>query len=208
MLAHSMSETSPPNLRSKQTQSSDTSQSLLRQVKRNDAAAWQRLVDLYTPLVCYWCRRASLSQEDTEEITQEAFRSVHAGIANFRHEQPGDTFRGWLRTIVRSKIANLCQQRKHATRAAGGSEAQHRLEQLPEAIDEDETSAVNSLFERAMRLIEDKFAPKTWRAFLLVVVEEQSTMEAGRRLGMTPAAVRNARWKVLRELRMQLGDLE
>lgn len=203
-----MSETSPPNLRSKQTQSSDTSQSLLRQVKRNDAAAWQRLVDLYTPLVCYWCRRASLSQEDTEEITQEAFRSVHTGIANFRHEQPGDTFRGWLRTIVRSKIANLCQQRKHANRAAGGSEAQHRLEQLPEAIDEDETSAVNSLYKRAMQLIADKFTPKTRQAFDFVVIDGLSTQEAGQRLGMSASAVRNARYKVLRELRMQLGDAE
>ncbi len=177
-------------------------------MKRNDADAWRRLVDLYTPLACYWCRRAGLSQEDIEEVTQETFRAVYANIANFRHEKPTDTFRGWLRTIVRSKISNLMQHKGRAVDAWGGSEALRWLEQLPDAVDEDETSAVNSLYQRAMRLIQDKFEPNTWQVFVMVVIDGLSTDEAGERLGMTPGAVRNARWKVLRELRMQLGDVE
>ena len=188
--------------------SSSTSQSLLRRVKRNDSLAWERLVDLYTPLVCYWCRRANLSQDDIEEVSQETFRAVHASIGNFRHERPEDTFRGWLRQIVRSKISNLFAQKKRIPDAPGGSEAMRRLEQLPELPDADETSAVNSLYKRAMLLIEDKFEPKTWQAFLFVVIDGLDTETAGERLGMTPAAVRNARYKVLRELRMQLGDVE
>ena len=187
---------------------SSTSHSLLRRVKRNDAEAWQRLIDLYTPLVCYWCRRANLSQDDTEEVSQETFRAVHAGIGNFKHERPSDTFRGWLRTIVRSKIASLFEKRNKTPDAAGGTEALRWLEQLPEAHDDDETSVINSLYQRAMQLIEDKFEPRTWQAFMFVVIDGLSTDVAGERLGMSAAAVRNARYKVLRELKMQLGDVE
>ena len=199
---------SGPSSPSSRSESSSTSHSLLRRVKRNDAEAWQRLADLYTPLICYWCRRANFSQDDTEEITQETFRAVHASIANFRHERPSDTFRGWLLTIVRSKIANLLQKQKRNPRALGGSAALRWLEQLPESIDEDETSAVNTLYRRAMQLIEEEFEPRTWQAFILVVIDGLSPDMAGERLGMSPGAVRTARWKVLRELRMQLGDVE
>ena len=187
---------------------SSTSHSLLRRVKRNDADAWQRLIDLYTPLVCYWCRRANLNQDDTEEVSQETFRAVHASIGNFKHERPTDTFRGWLRTIVRSKIASLYEKKNKVPDAAGGTAALRWLEQLPEAPDDDETSVVNSLYQRAMQLVEDKFEPRTWQAFMFVVIDGLDTEVAGQRLGMTPAAVRNARYKVLRELRMQLGDVE
>ncbi|MGZ0169074.1 MAG: hypothetical protein ACKVHE_05935 [Planctomycetales bacterium] len=36
--------------------SAATSLSLLARVKCNDSDAWQRLVNLYSPLVDYWCR--------------------------------------------------------------------------------------------------------------------------------------------------------
>lgn len=199
---------SGPDSPTTSSESSGTSHSLLRRVKEQDATAWRRLVDLYTPLVCYWCRRAQLRQEDTEEVTQETFRAVHASIADFRHEKPSDTFRGWLRVIVANKIRNLYRQKNRVPDAVGGSEAMRHIEQLPEAIDRDETGAVNALYQRAMHLIEDKFQPQTWQAFVLVVIDGLSTEVAAERLGTTPGAVRTARWRVLRELRVQLGDME
>src|SRR5207244_5321297 len=48
---------------------SETSASLLEQLRlRPDAAAWQRLVDLYTPLIRGWMRRhAPLRPEDADD---------------------------------------------------------------------------------------------------------------------------------------------
>ncbi len=48
----------------------------------------------------------------------------------------------------------------------------------------------------------------TWRAFWLCAVEHQSSGEVARQLGMTPGAVRQAKYKVLRHLREELGDAE
>jgi hypothetical protein len=33
-----------------------TSRSLLVRLNEHEEAAWDRLVELYTPLVCHWCR--------------------------------------------------------------------------------------------------------------------------------------------------------
>src|SRR5262249_58062505 len=81
-----------------------TSLSLLARVRANEATAWQRLVDLYAPLVYHWCRRCGLSREDTADVFQEVFRSVAEHIASFRPEPVGGTFPGWVRTIARHKI--------------------------------------------------------------------------------------------------------
>src|SRR4051794_38956050 len=79
-----------------------TSPSLLLRVQGNQAAAWERLVELYAPLVYHWCRRARLGEEDTADVFQEVFRAVARTIGAFRRDRAGDTFRGWLRTITRN----------------------------------------------------------------------------------------------------------
>src|SRR3954451_16054692 len=82
------------------------SNSLLEGVKSRDARAWQRLVDLYGPLVYHWCCRPGLRREDRADIFQEVFRTLAEKIDIFCRDRPGGTFRGWLRTITRNKIAD------------------------------------------------------------------------------------------------------
>src|SRR5262249_14977227 len=84
--------------------SSATSRSLLERVKRDEGAAWERLVGLYAPLVYHWCRRWDLREPDVADILQEVFQAVVAHIAGFRKERAGDSFRGWLRTITQNKV--------------------------------------------------------------------------------------------------------
>jgi hypothetical protein len=52
-------------------------------VQANDDAAWQRLVDLYGPLIFSWGCRAGLSVEDAADVMQEAFclsRQIHSPV--------------------------------------------------------------------------------------------------------------------------------
>src|SRR5262249_14847420 len=72
---------------------------LLQRARARQPAAWERLVALYAPLVLHWCRRAGLGDADAADVFQEVFRSVSEHLNEFRRDRPGDTFRGWLRTI-------------------------------------------------------------------------------------------------------------
>src|SRR3954469_7873854 len=83
--------------------SDETSLTLLALVRAKDEEAWRKLMTLYEPLVRDWCRRCGFRDEDAADVTQEVFVPVPRKIGSYRHDRPGDTFRGWLRTITKSK---------------------------------------------------------------------------------------------------------
>src|SRR5262249_58593187 len=58
--------------------SSATSRSLLARVQANESDAWERLVNLYAPLVLHWCRCGGLQHHDVADVFQEVFQSVVA----------------------------------------------------------------------------------------------------------------------------------
>ena len=192
--------------------SSSTSRSLLERVKANDAAAWERLVALYGPLVLHWCRRWDLQEQDAADVFQEVFQAVATHIASFRKEREGDTFRGWLRTITRNKVHDHFRRLGREPGAVGGTDAQIRLSQLPapqpsDDADPAETEAERGLFHRALELIRSEFEDRTWRAFWRTAVDGQSPKDIAAELSMSPGAVRVAKCRVLQRLREELGDL-
>ena len=190
--------------------STSTSRSLLARVSTNDAVAWDRLITLYTPLVWHWCRKMDLPRQEMADVFQEVFQAVAAHIREFRHDRPGDTFRGWLRTITRNKVHDHFRVHNREPQAAGGSEAKAWWSQLPEssarsqALEMDER--YDRLFNRALELIRAEFHERTWRAFWRVVVEGQAPQVIAHELNMSPGAVRVAKSRVLHRLRLELGD--
>ena len=88
-----------------QETSSSTSESLIRCVKDEDAEAWERLAQLYAPIVYAWCRKAGLGGADVLDVSQNVFLSVHKHIQAFHHHKRGDSFRGWLWKITRNEVA-------------------------------------------------------------------------------------------------------
>lgn len=185
-----------------------TSSDLLTRVRRHEADAWQRFVHIYAPLVYGWCRRAGVGAADSGDVTQDVFAKVFTAIADFRHDRAGDTLRGWLRVISRNKILDHFRTRQKSPQAAGGSDAQAVLVANAVNNDDDESTIVSErhgLLHRAAELVRGEFEPRTWQAFWLMVVEHLTTSEAGERLGMTPGAVRQAKYMVLRRLREELS---
>jgi RNA polymerase sigma-70 factor (ECF subfamily) len=184
----------------------------LERVKANEAAAWDRLVELYAPLVCQWCRRWHMHDEDAADVLQEVFQAVVAHIEAFRKERPGDTFRGWLRTITKNKVYDHFRRKQREPGAEGGSAAQIRLAQLPDPESPEEDSlpdddADPGLFHRALNLIRGEFEERTWQAFWRTAALGQTPKEVGADLSMSPGAVRVAKSRVLQRLREELGDL-
>ena len=189
-----------------------TSRSLLAGARANSAAAWDRLVDLYAPLVLHWCRRAAMSEDATADVFQDVFSAVAANIHRFRKAGPGDTFRGWLRTITRHKIVDYLTRRGREPRAAGGTAAQMRLAQyssdsIGDDEDDSDRTAFSYVLQRAMERVRPDVQEQTWRAFWKVVVEGAAAGDAARELGMSAGAVRVAKSRVLQRLRAELGEL-
>jgi RNA polymerase sigma-70 factor (ECF subfamily) len=189
-----------------------TSRSLLADARLADAAAWERLVRLYAPLVASWCRRWGVAEQDVADLLQDVFSAVAAHLDRFRGERPADTFRGWLATITRNKVRDHFRRRATQPTGAGGSEASWQLQQvfdehlqdeMPDAADE---TLLDDLLRAALESIRGEFHEKTWRAFWGVVVEGRNTADVAADLEMKPGAVRVAKSRVLLRLRRELGD--
>jgi RNA polymerase sigma-70 factor (ECF subfamily) len=186
-----------------------THRSLLGRARGHDPAAWERLVALYGPLVLGWCRGWGLRDEDAADVFQEVFQAVAAHLSGFHRDRPGDTFRGWLRTITRNKVTDHYRKREREPAAAGGSEARDRLARVPGAVppdDEAGEAADAGLLHRALSMIRGEFEPRTWEAFWRTAVDGRAAADVAAELGMTPGAVRVAKSRVLHRLRTDLGD--
>ena len=71
-----------------QPSGSSTSRSLLAGAKLADAAAWERLVKLYAPLVASWCRRWGVPRQDIVDLLQEVFSAVSGHLNRFQSGAP------------------------------------------------------------------------------------------------------------------------
>ncbi len=189
-----------------------TSSSLLTRVKSRDQEAWRQLVRLYGVLVNFWLRRAGLQTADAGDVFQEVFRAVAEGVGAFRKDRPDDSFRGWLRTITRSKLTDHFRRMGRQPMATGGSDAHRRLQEVEGHIEEPEdpceADAVRQLRLRAMELTQGEFELKTWEMFWRVTAEGQAAKDVAADLGVSPAAVRLAKSRVLGRLREELEGLE
>jgi RNA polymerase sigma-70 factor (ECF subfamily) len=198
-----------------------TSLTLLERVKADDQQAWQRLVDLYSPLVRHWCARWQVTGGDADDIVQDVFLGVAAGIKKFQRPGPDSrsgatggeakgTFRGWLGAITRNKLCDFYERRRRQPAALGGSDVHRLLQEIPAATlsdDAADAAQLSDVYFRALELIRGDFHDHTWQAFWRTAVENQTPAEVASALGMSKVAVRQAKARVLRRLKEEVGDL-
>jgi RNA polymerase sigma-70 factor (ECF subfamily) len=184
--------------------------SLLERVRLRDPQAWGRLVELYRPLVLAWCGRAGVNCTDAEDVAQEVFAAVASALDRFHRDRPGDTFRGWLRVVTRNQVLQLFRRRKGQPQAEGGSQAWENLQEIADPLPgpaEEESGEMGQLYLRALELVRGEFQERTWQAFWLSAVEGRDPAAVAQELNMTTNNIRQAKSRVLRRLREEVGDL-
>jgi RNA polymerase sigma-70 factor, ECF subfamily len=190
---------------------SSISSTLLDQIRTRRPEAWQRLVDLYGPVVYRWCRQLGVAQADAADVVQDVFAAVAAGAGRFRREKPEHSFGAWLRTVTRNKVNDHFRRRRGLLDAEGGTNAQQRLLDLPESVEESlsMTSKLDPdarFVHRALEVVRAEFEPRTWDAFWRIAVDGQSPAEVAAAMNLSLPAVYQAKSRVLRRLRRELND--
>lgn len=189
-----------------------TRSSLLHRARQKDAVAWRELVDLYGPLIAHWCHRCRIDDHAAADCVQDVFASVAVAIDAFQPKRETGSFRAWLWTITRRKVIDYVRTTQRRPHAIGGSTAIamiHEVMDLQSIPDEEPSEAlqIRELIDRALLQVRDEFESCTWQAFWRSVVDGQSTDIVAAELNVTPATIRQARSRILRRLRQQLGDL-
>ena len=152
--------------------STATSRTLLDRVKADDAAAWDRLVGLYAPLVYRWCRRWDLPEQEIADVFQDVFQAVSTHIGELPQGEAGR-----IRFAAGSGRSRIT---KYVTISAGWDASQGEPVEptlrsgcrafpaapLPDDDDSSGENADRGLCRRALDLIRDEFEERTWRSVL------------------------------------------
>ena len=83
----------------------------------------------------------------------------------------------------------------------------NRLSILLAFENEDESAEISSLWRRAMERVRAEFEPRTWLAFWMTVVEGRAPASLTAELEMAVAAIRQAKSRILRRLKLEVGDV-
>jgi RNA polymerase sigma-70 factor (ECF subfamily) len=180
-----------------------TSLGLMAGIRANEPAAWERFTQLYGALFDRWFYLAGVPTGEWADIRQEVFLAVAQGLPGYAHAPGRGAFRGWLRVVVRNKVADY-----RRARVPPPDPRAHNDRPAPDPLDE-ETAGEHGLLllRRALDLLRTDFESATWRAFWLAAVEDRAAADVAADLGMTVNAVYLARGRILRRLREEFAGL-
>lgn len=186
-----------------------SSASLVGGLQIGHDVAWQQLVDLYAPLVRSWCLASGVRAAEAPDVVQDVFLAVHRKVREFVPRRDTGGFRGWLWTIARNRIHDYFRRLRDREQATGGSTALQWLHTQATDVPEEPPESpgeLTAVMHRALEYVRSEFQAQTWEAFWSTTALGRSTADVADQLGVTPAAIRQSRSRVLRRLRQQLGD--
>ena len=181
---------------------------LLRIRDPRDADAWTQFVEVYAPLIYGYARKQGLQDADAADLVQDVLRTTALAVRKLNYDARLGSFRGWLFTVARTKLADLVNKRRWPGRGTGESAVQQLLVNQP-ASEPDPEEDWNDEYERrvfawAAERVRREVEETTWQAFWQTAVEGRSGQEVSAALGMTIAAVYLAKSRVMTRLKEQV----
>ena len=166
----------------------------MRRALSGDEAVYRQLLMAMTPVLRAIARRAGADRGggDTEDIVQDILLAVHLKRGNWDQSQP---FRPWLFGVARHKIIDSYRRRGRAL-SVPLEDVEHELEAAPVTTTEDAREAEHWLSHLGER---DRAVVRA------IAIEERSTLEVSRSLGMQEGAVRVTLHRALKKLAALAG---
>jgi RNA polymerase sigma-70 factor (ECF subfamily) len=175
-----------------------------------DGSDWRRFQEMYCPLIRAWLSRVPGLYHEVDDLTQEVLKVVFEEIATFERGRDG-AFRAWLRQITVNRVRAFWKAQKKVPVAGLGREGDQLLAQLADPRsdlsrqwDRDHDQWI---FQKLLATVQPDFEPSTWQAFLRFALEGQPAAQVAAELGLSTSAVVQAKFRVLKRLREEAGDL-
>ena len=187
--------------------SSTTSPSLLCRVKNPlDRPAWNRFVEIYTPLLSHWARYAGVNPEDANDLVQDILVTLINRLQTFDYDK-SKSFRSWLKRIAENRAKNFHRdqaRQNHATLSLGATR--------PVAIESNvdlfsQVEYQSYVATRVLELIKSEFSDQDWKAFWMVMMKQLKPQEVANALNISVNSVYLAKSKILSRLRLEAREL-
>ena len=181
----------------------ETRSSLIHRLKATiNGESWVEFFNAYADLIYNVARRSGLSEADAQDVVQETVLKVHKSLDTFHYNRGRGTFKGWLRTITRSRIADHFKklQRRPAVHTPADNSAEV-IASMPdpagpelERIWDEEWN--RNLITTALSHVKNRVSPKQFQIFKCYCIDEWTVGEIGRSLNVNAAQVYMAKQRV------------
>ena len=208
------------NLETRRVQSSmATRRSLLSRLKQSNAQeSWREFFDTYWRLIYSTALNAGLTDSEAQEVVQETVLTVVRKIKSFRYDATVGSFKGWLLTTVRWRIADQFRKRPQqipspSSRRGTNTSGTATLERIadPAAINLDavwEEEWQRTLFDAALSRVKHQANARHYQMFDLYAVKHWSVDKVAQTLGVSAGQVRLAKHRITALMRREVARLE
>ncbi len=188
-----------------------TSDTLLRRLKvaQPDDPAWQRLEEIYSPLIRRWVRKVPGLDGELDDVIQEVMAVVAREIPRFVRQREG-SFRAWLRAVTAHRVRAAWRKRRRLASASLDRTALFLDQMADSSTDlarqldaEHDDHVLTSL----LATVRPDFSEETWEAFVRFGLQGQPAATVAAELNTTVNAVIKAKSRILARLRQEAGGL-
>jgi len=190
---------------------------LSRLEDRGDQDSWRDFFDTYWRLIYSVAIKSELTEAEAREVVQETIISVARDIHKFRRDRTLGSFKGWLRNIIRWRIADQLRKR---TRASWGGDPQTGADrprpdaaEIPdpagetaESVWEEEWQA--NLLKAAMETIKPRVKEEYYQIFGLYVIKQWPATNVARALDVNVGLVYLVKYRISALLKKEVRRLE
>jgi RNA polymerase sigma-70 factor (ECF subfamily) len=157
---------------------------------------WNEFHSRYSPVVAGYARNAGLKAGEIDDVVQDVMFGFFRVSNSFEYDPSRGRFRGYLKRVTLNAIRDRWRRRRKEVA-------------LPAELDpaqEDPTDRrwerewAESLLRRAMDEVRTRVQPRTMHAFELYGVQGLPPEQVEKETGMTYAAIRHAKMRVLQDL--------
>ena len=183
-----------------------TRSSVLKAVADTEnAAAWNRLFDLYAGFVFSMARHKGLKPEDADDIVQVVFADLARNLPTFKYDREKGRFRSYLTGLVNWRVMDRLKASKRdaelkanfwkEVKAAGGDDEFSEREWKAAAMEE------------SLRRMKPSVNPEHYAAFVASAVEGQDTDVVTKLYGISRDSLYQIRKRLTAKLHEKLAEV-
>ena len=183
----------------------------------DDQDSWKDFFDIYWRLIYSVAIKSGLTEAEAQDVVQETIISVARDIQKFKRDRTLGSFKGWLRNIIRWRIADQLRKRTRAGRGddskTGADLPRPDVAEIPdpagdaaESVWEKEWQA--NLLKTAMETIKPRIKEEHYQIFDLYVIKQWPVRNVARALGVNVGLVYLVKYRISALLKKEVRRLE
>ena len=194
----------------------ETRSSLIHRLKATiNGESWQDFFNTYWELIFKVARRAGLSHADAQDVVQETIVKVHKSFDRFQYDRKRGSFKGWLRSVTRSRLAEHFKK-QHKRLPLNQPFEDSTGNPTTEIIDpnglelkkiwkeEWHKHIIHSALTRLKRVV----SPKQFQIFKCYCIDEWTVSEINKALNVNAAQIYMAKQRVGKLFRQELERVQ